>query len=370
MMKNLCIVISNVDRSIAFEWITDGLRDRYNISFILIGEKGTYLSRFLSQRHVPYCEIPLKKKRQIFSAIYKILIFLRKQKADIVHTHLVEASVTGLFAAWLTGIKKRIYTRHHSDYNYKYSPKGIKYDRFCNFFASDIVAISRQVKDILIEKEKVPARKITLVHHGFDLNYYAVTDSKRVESVKQKYNPSDKSPVIGVIARQTHWKGIQYIIPAFASLQKEYPDALLLLANAHGDYKPEIDRLLSSLLPEDSYLCIKFEYDTPALYQLMDIYVHTPVDDVVEAFGQTYIEALAAGVPCVFTLSGIATEFIEADANAVVVPYQNSESVYTGMSRILGNEKLRNNLITNGKISVEKEFGLTLFLEKLSALYG
>jgi hypothetical protein len=62
-----------------------------------------------------------------------------------------------------------------------------------------------------------------------------------------------------------------------------------------------------------------------------------PIDDTIEAFGQTYIEALISGVPSVFTLSGVASEFIENGKNALVVDYKNSEQISVAIDQILTN---------------------------------
>jgi glycosyltransferase involved in cell wall biosynthesis len=191
-----------------------------------------------------------------------------------------------------------------------------------------------------------------------------------IESLTKKYNPNGRRPVIGVIARYVHWKGLQYIIPAFESVLQQYPNAYLLLANAKsGSYKMEVDRLLSTL-PADSYFEIEFENNLFALYRLFDVYVHTPIDPELEAFGQTYVEALAAGVPSVFTLSGIAKEFIQHGMNALVVDFKNAEQIHQSMIRILEDDKLRNALTTQGRTDVEKKFSIAQQITSLESLYS
>ncbi len=369
-MKKVCIVVSQIDRAIAFEWTVEGLSTKFDLTFILIGKKGSFLSKYLQEKGIETCEIEYTGKKEALKAVWKVFSFLRKKKVDVIHTHLVEATLYGLFPAWLLRIKKRIYTRHHSDYNYKYSPKGIKYDKLSNWWATDVVAITEQVKRILIEKEKVPAKKITLIHHGIDTEYFENHDEEGIRVLASRYNPQRKKPVIGVIARQTHWKGIQYIIPAFAEVRKKHPDALLLLANAHGDYEHEIDNLLEENIPRENYCKIKYEYDISSLYHLLDLFVHVPVDDTVEAFGQVYVEALAAGVPGVVTLSGIALDFIKDGENAIVVPYCDTPAIRDGIFRLLEYETVRKKIIQKANEDVNQKFGLIGFLNRLADLYN
>ena len=89
----------------------------------------------------------------------------------------------------------------------------------------------------------------------------------------------------------------------------------------------------------------------------------------MEAFGQTYIEALASGVPSIFTLSGVANEFIINERNAMVVSYQNSIDVYEKLIRLLGDISLRNQLVKNGRDDVEK-FALDPYTKKMINFYN
>jgi glycosyltransferase involved in cell wall biosynthesis len=125
-----------------------------------------------------------------------------------------------------------------------------------------------------------------------------------------------------------------------------------------------------SRLPIDNYCEIAFEPDVFALYKLFDVYVHTPIDPELEAFGQTYVEALAAGVPSVFTLSGVAPEFIRHRRNALVVEFENSDLIYKAITELLSNEAMRKELISNGREDVKKMFSLKLLIERLERLYA
>jgi glycosyltransferase involved in cell wall biosynthesis len=170
-----------------------------------------------------------------------------------------------------------------------------------------------------------------------------------------------------VISRYTEWKGIQYIIPAFAEIKKSFPNATLILANAQGDYEASILSLLTKI-PVQAYREIKFEEDLAALYNLFDVFIHVPVDEHVEAFGQTYVEPLVAGIPSIFTRSGIAREFITHRQNAWLVDFRNSPQIVEGAITILNDTELRTILIANGRESVKK-FSLQDYLLKLENLY-
>ena len=141
----------------------------------------------------------------------------------------------------------------------------------------------------------------------------------------------------------------------------------MVLANAIGPLKKEIQKKLKEL-PEKNYVEIPFEKDLFSLYQLFDVFVHTPIDSKIEAFGQIYVEAIASGTPSIFTLSGVAHEFISDRENAIIVDYKNPEQIASGVKFYLGNPSIKENIIKNGKNSIN-QFKLDLFVEKLNELY-
>lgn len=367
-MNKITYLISNINKAIAFEWTVEQLDpERYQLSFILLNPGVSEFENYLAEHHIPFTRIDYHSPGDLPKALLSAIRIFKKSKPDIIHCHLFDATLIGLIAGKLAGIKKRIYTRHHSTYNHEYNIKGIYIDCLINMLATDIVAISENVQQVLLEKEKVKPSKIHLIHHGFDLKAFTKVGKERIAYLGYKYNLNKKSPVIGVVARWIEWKGIQYIIPAFKKLLIDYPNALLILANANGPYKPEIEKLLTEL-PKDFYVTIPFENDLFALYQLFDVYVHTPINPTIEAFGQTYVEALAAGIPSVFTISGVAQEFIEHEKNALVVPYMDENAICDSIKSILEDSKLRKQLITVGLADI-KVFSIESQMLKLKKLH-
>lgn len=365
MKINLTHIVSNIDRSMSFEWIANNLdKDKFNLSFVLMNPCDSGLEIYLKSIGIRVERIHYKSKFDLPLTIFKLILFFLKNQTTIVHCHLFDASLAGLFAAKLCFIKKRIYTRHHSNFHHKYYPSAVYYDKMINFLATDIISISKVVSKVLMELENVDEKKVKLIYHGFDLNMFSNSISTEMQV---KYNLVGDFPIIGVISRYTDLKGVQFIIPAFKDILAVYPNAKLVLANAKGCYDSEIKHQLAQL-PTESYVEIVFEPQINLLYTVFDIYVHTPIDEEVEAFGQTYVEALASGIPSIFTLSGIANEFIVNEENALVVDYKNSDEIFKAVLRLLNISLLRNKLIEKGKLSVNR-FDLKVFIFHLENLY-
>ncbi|PKP05226.1 MAG: glycosyl transferase family 1 [Bacteroidetes bacterium HGW-Bacteroidetes-6] len=362
-------VISRIDKAFAFEWIAKQIdRSRFDVRFVLLNEGLSQLGQFCAENNIPCKNLHLNGKKSYPRLIIRLFFIFLFQRPKVVHAHLIDASLISLTAAWLALVPKRIYTRHHSTYHFDYFPKAVRWDRWCNKRATQIIAISKNVRKVLIDREGVNPAKVSVVHHGFILSHFSLTKTETAKSLVRKYNPVGKAPVVGVVARFIELKGIQFIIPAFQRLLGDYPNAKLLLFNASGDYRESLMQQLSGL-PEGSYEAVVFENDIFSLYNLFDMYVHTPINMHVEAFGQTYVEALAAGVPSVFTLSGVAPEFVVDRHNAIVVPFCNPDAIYTAMCELVENKALAEKLSQNGRADV-KLFEISNMINKLETMYG
>jgi glycosyltransferase involved in cell wall biosynthesis len=369
LTRKITYIISDIDKALGFEWAAEYInKEKFVLSFILLNPGPSYLHRFLQERGFEVHTIICRSKKDWPGAIIKTQRLLRNIRPHAVHCHLLQANIVGLLAARLAGVRKRIYTRHHSSLHHVYFPKGIWLDKFANRMATHIVAISGIVKKILVEWEKVPEKKLRLIPHGFLLDEFKNVSRERIDAFCERHHISGTGPVVGVISRFTEWKGIQYIIPAFKGILEQYPKAVLLLLNAKGDYEAEIKKMLEEI-PAERYRIIAFEKDIASAYGAMDVFVHVPVDEHSEAFGQIYVEALVAGVPSVFTRSGIANEPYFSEELAVMVPYKNSEKIKEGILSILNNKEPGRERILAGKKMAER-FSLEPFIQNLENLYS
>ncbi|MCX6312164.1 MAG: glycosyltransferase family 4 protein [Bacteroidetes bacterium] len=370
MKINIAYIISLVHKANIFEWTAEELNpDKFKQVYVLMHSKETEFEISLRKKGFTVYRIHYSGKRDMVKTIFSIFRILQKEKINIVHTHLFDAGIAGMMAAWLKRIPKRIHTRHDATVNLDYYPQAVKWDKLTSRLATDVIAITESVKGILMNMENVPEKKISVIHHGFRLEQFVAPNPTAQKNLQEKYFSSGKPfPVIGVISRYMHWKGIEYTIDAFLELRKTFPSAHLLLANASGPYESEIHKHLD-FLPKNSFTEIPFESDIFSLYQLLDVFVHVPIDEKAEAFGQIYVEAMAAGIPSIVTLSGIAHNFIKDHEHALIVPYKNSEAILQAMKELIANQELRNKLVIKARETVSNEFSIHQHVQKLEALY-
>src|SRR5262249_23871951 len=110
--------------------------------------------------------------RQAISALWKLLRHFRRERVQIVQTHLFDESLIGLTAARLAGVPVTIFTGHHSHETPLHKRKLLTFvDGLSGrLLAKHTIAPSEQMKSIFVSELKVPADKVKVIHHGFDLD--------------------------------------------------------------------------------------------------------------------------------------------------------------------------------------------------------
>lgn len=368
--RKIAYVLSNLRHAPMFERKAEALRARgFELSFALLNAEPSPLGEALKAQGHPVLHIPYRGKKDLPAATARLAASFARLRPGIVHAHLMDACLAALPAARIAGIPRRIHTRHHSNLHHEHYRHAVAYDRLVNMLSTEIVATCRNVEHVLKDLDRANPAKVRVIHFGFDFSPYDSVSGERVEGLRQKHGLGGRRPVIGVISRYMKYKGLQHVIPAFERVLERHPEACLFLANTTGqEYAREIRMLLRGL-PESSYREVPFETDAPALYGLFDVFVHAPIDAVSEAFGQVYVEALAAARPCVFTLSGIANEFVRDEVNALAAPFQDSQGIGDRILRLLDDAGLAGKLGAQGSRDVRERFPFDRMIDLLCRLY-
>jgi len=286
--------------------------------------------------------------------IWRIYRYLRKEKIKIVQVHGFAASPAGLIAAKLAGTPVRIFSGHHSHEVPLYKKRALKFvDCFvARNLATNVVAPSEDMKRIFADVYKIPEKKLTVIHHGFDLeNWRAVAGEKDV----RKELELEGKIVFGAVGRLFWVKDIDTILRALAEMAKQRADVVLLVVG-DGPDRRQLEALAGSLGISSQVIFTGKRMDIASVINSFDVFVHSAV---AESFGMVFIEAFALGKPVISTPVGIATDIIRNGENGYLVETGNIIQMSEAMRQIISIKDkwstiAQQNMVTAEKYAVQK----------------
>lgn len=226
---------------------------------------------------------------------------------------------------------------------------------FQSFPEVKIVAPSSWMKSIIEKSPIVTNHNISVIHNGIDTKS-VVVHPKQEARKKCNFNSNKKIILFGAIgATSNSVKGFDILIDALKTCDIE--NVKLVVFGA--DYEPKVQGIDITYYPHISDFS-----KLNTLYSAADVMV---VPSREEAFGQTVIEAMAAGTPVVsFRNTGPADIILHKENGFLAEPFE-PQSVSKGIKWILNNDSFQLGL--NARNHVEKNFDIAITASKYIHLY-
>ena len=303
----------------------------YSFKVVVVGDENLEICKGLRQLEIDPSLIKKRSKyglaRMLASVTGQILI---SRPATILASGQY-ATILGMLSAFVLRVPRRIFIRHHSNFHTKNKMWfGILADFIANYLSTQIVAVSKVVKEILISSEGVRSSKVVLIRNGIDIERFAEVNPKKMSGGLK----SSEEFRIGVVSRLTGWKGVQFSVDAFTMLKAKYPNSHIDIVGARADSYGLIKDKLATLDASD-YTLTNWHPDVLGFLGKLDVFVHVPIGPQDEAFGLVYIEALASKTPSIFTISGVLHELPNPEKYAHIVPYENAVAIFDAIIKIV-----------------------------------
>lgn len=169
-------------------------------------------------------------------------------------------------------------------------------------------------------------------------------DTKRFEAVagipipemRRKLGLDEQGPLVGIVARLQHWKGVHVYAEAMATVCKEFPNARGVIVGGMHDLEPEYESWLrdriKALGMAEKIRMVGVQRNVPEWMQAMDIVVHASER---EPFGIVVVEAMSLGKPVVATRPGGPEEIITHDSDGQLVTWNKPDELAEAILKYL-----------------------------------
>lgn len=229
---------------------------------------------------------------------------LRRQPIDLVHSNLFGPGLATEIARLLPGTPPSVFTRHHDRSHHELGKRfHVAADRWTARRSAAVIAPSPPVRDTLVDVERVPAGRVTVVPHGVEWDRM-VPDPVRRDAWRAQLG----GPLLVAVGRIDPIKAYDDLLVAFSHARREIPDLRLAIAGTGAPGASERLRAEVSGIGLDGAVHLLGHIDDVAsLLAAADGFVQA---SRAESFGLAALEAVGLGVPTAVTTPGGIAEIV------------------------------------------------------------
>ncbi|MBN1543371.1 glycosyltransferase family 4 protein [candidate division KSB1 bacterium] len=244
--------------------------------------------------------------------------------------------------------------------------------RFLNKRADLIVTVSERLKQEIRQREGAPAYRLRTVYNGIES---AVPHTPQTDNhLRPQLGLSSCDRIVGLIANIRPIKGIDVAIEAWPKVQRQIPNAHLLIIGGlpAGDqdtlatYNQNLRRRVDSL---DLNKTVHFLGPRSNIQELLPELDLAVLPSRSEGFSNTLIESMAAGLAVVATDVGGNPEAIDSGRNGLLVPPEKPSELARAIVLLLKDDALRHRLSEQGRKDSRKRFSLQQMISSYLAIY-
>jgi glycosyltransferase involved in cell wall biosynthesis len=200
--------------------------------------------------------------------------------------------------------------------------------------ADTIQAISKYLADFGVDMgAKCP---VIVVPNAVDIKHFTKEYSENeIGEVKNKLNKKDGDIMLITTSRLVSKNAVEDIVKSMPLL----PENIKLVIAGRG-YMEESIKKLSIMLGVDSrinFIGWLSHAEMPKYLKASDIFIRTPIS---EGFGNSYVEAMACGLPCVATPVGGILDFIKDRETGMYAEVRNHQSIANAIMELVRNPDL------------------------------
>ena len=361
------------------EFVTDlsvYLAEHENYDVTWIAGDDERLHKYIGE-HIHF--IPLSMKRGIGIdgpwIIWQMYRIFRREKFDIIQYSTRNAGTYAAIAAWLAGIKTRLYCQWGMMF---IALKGIK-RMLLKWDEQLIVSLSTVVEsesfsmyETAIAHGIYTADKASVIWNGsacgVNLDHYIMANKpKWRKEVRQELGISEDACVFGYCGRVTRDKGLNELFAAFKKITEDKgrkKDAFLLIIGRNDNVETIKPELYTWAKASPYVIFTGFTNEVPKYYSALDVFTSLSYR---EGFGLVVIEAAAMGVPGIVSDALGQRDTIEHLKTGYLVHTYHVGNVVEAMNYFIEHPEKAIEMGTRAREVVEKKYEQKELLRRLAA---
>jgi glycosyltransferase involved in cell wall biosynthesis len=286
----------------------------------------------------------------------ELVLYLRRNRFDVVHTHSAKAGTLGRVAARLAQVPAVVHTPYSVPFRRELN-QGRRYwlyysiEKTLGSWTDVMIATSKAEYREITESGIIDGDRLELIHNCLDLENYSFDYDHRCAS-KRELGWPEQQPVVGTVGRLAPQKGIETLLESSPLVREQLPDVRFVIVG-DGELRSKIEQRAATLNLNGTWKIMGQRDDYLRFMRAFDVFAFP---SLWEGLPYAPIEAMAVGTPVVATSVIGNTDLIVHEDTGLLVGMQDHQSMADAIVRVLRDRELARRLALRGRAFVEEKF--------------
>jgi len=293
-------------------------------------------------------------------ALYKLILLIRKEQIEIIHTHSSVDARLGGIAGRLTGTHI-VRSRHLST---PIKPRWISWFLYMRL-ANHVITSGESIRQAMIQNNKMSPERITSIPAGIDTKQFHPRAPDTM--LREELGLSKNHFVVGIVAVLRSWKGHRSLFEGVAIYKETNPNVRLLVLG-DGPTHNNLKSLRKELGMERHILMLGHIVDTPRYYSIMDAVILNSYSN--EATSQTLPQAMLMEKPVIGTNVGSIPEVVLNNETGILIQPHAPQEIIKALSELDCNQNKRRLLAIHGRAHALQKFTKNTMINNTLNVYN
>ena len=226
--------------------------------------------------------------------------------------------------------------------------------------ATHIQVISNYLAEFALSVR--PGAPVTVIPNGVDVEWFSRDVLAEVSQIKRDFEKKEDDVWLVTTSRLVNKNAVRDIIVALESL----PQNVQLLIVGDGPLRGNLESGAKEDGVDSRVMFVgevSYEKVLPYL-KASDIFVRPSLS---EGFGNSFVEAMAAGLPVIATPVGGIVDFLEDGKTGLLCQPRDPEDVAQKVKMLLENPALQESLVVNARSMVKEKYDWDLIAQRMQS---
>lgn len=362
---NVLHVIKSLGRGGAEKLLVETLREhdqsRFRFSYVYFLPWKNQLVKDLHDLGGSVTCIKATSSLQVVLSLFRLIAYIRKNKIDLIHSHLPVAGIVARLAGFLTATPV-VYTEHNTWERYHRMTYWM--NRFTFPLQNKVIAVSGEVASSINRNYTNNRPVVQVVRNGVNTRLFN-GNVKTGRNVRSELGIPDSAIVIGITCVFRKQKRLDLWLEIAARLRATFPD-LFFIVVGDGVLHDEIHGKAKTLGTGSFVRFVGLQTDIKPYLEAMDIYMMT---SEFEGLPVGLLEAMSMGCVPACTSAGGIGEIINDSVNGILVPVSSYSLLYDRICNVILDPVKMELMKKESMKTAISRFGIDRMVNKIEEIY-